>query len=1020
MATKTQCPLPKVDTREWKLLVEKNNGLHADAYKEWLELGGQYPNSILSKVEAAEGLEPQHESYTSDAALVQRTETLNAAKSLIRHKVSKFKHIAKDDKTLGKALEEFKTLLTQMEQLDAEASLHGFILAANRMANNATNWMEEIKTGKRDKNLKNLKQINEFIQSFSLIDEIRKDFFNKPEHIKDFKLVSDISIKRKNIQSDFLNIAKELLAREIADHFPIIESSYREKAERKFTQEEAKELRAQGVGGTDLKEAKKEYIDKFVNEHAPHIEFETLDYVNNMLKQTVDISGAVNLWVNPKDMGNDVMSIAARWLDRTDFGVQQKTIAMRDRFHKYNEEFIAEVGKRGNPKEQYSMFLDGTHIINKKSKNYPAFKAKYSKNPAIWNLYEVMVDTINEKDKIAPSWSRLGFRIPGINKTGMERAYSNGLGATLKEGFVDHFKIKAEDTEFGMVDETTGKKIKTTDENFKEVITNESGKEREVVPLFYRTEVAEADLSYDLLTSLLLDYNNTLNFQAKSETGVMLEVLKDVVSAGKIRKKAAFTGKKKVQKGTETEILVDAVDSNLVKALDGLIRHRIYGIGIEGDPQVAKVIGAIGNYTSVLGMAVNHISGVTNVLQGSVMSTIEATGNSTGLFSLKNKANAVVKYHKDDVGILGDIGERVPTSKTNMLIEKFNAFSEYNTLDKKFIDNNKLKRAADVGTLMGFQSMGEHLVQSVVMYSILDNIKALDMNGNYLNAAFEVTQDKSEAISIDEAFYKNDEGELELHPNVAKTSRTSGVTENDMFKISSLIRRSNRDFYGNYDSSNKAAVQRTVLGAQAMKMRGWMIPGIQKRWRGVGNFNTPTELLDLDRRSYNLETEQFEEGTYITAVKFFWHLKKEIATLRVHTVSENWNNLLDAEKGRIKIAITELGFALLALMTYHLLKDGEEPEDVYMTLYARRLYSELSTFANPMEGLRTLRSPAVGVSTLESSLEFLGQGLFAPTERYVSGRRKGELKIKRRLTKLVPVWKQMDRTAKESLDFLLQ
>ena len=75
-----------------------------------------------------------------------------------------------------------------------------------------------------------------------------------------------------------------------------------------------------------------------------------------------------------------------------------------------------------------------------------------------------------------------------------------------------------------------------------------------------------------------------------------------------------------------------------------------------------------------------------------------------------------------------------------------------------------------------------------------------------------------------------------------------------------------------------------------------------------------------------------------------------------------------------------------------------------------------------------MSSPAVRVSNVEAGIELImeaGNDSFAvitggDAERYKSGKRKDELKIKRRLTKLVPVWKQLDRTAKESLDFLLQ
>jgi len=644
MSSRTNCP--NTNTLEWKLLVEKHKGLELPAYKEWAELGDDYPADIHSKVEQQEGLSPKNESYSPDSNLLQREVVLQKSKTIIELKIAKLTNVMKKTPNLAKAELEFKELMKEMNSSDADIALHSFILAGGRMADSAVKWMKEIKADEEAGTLDKLAQINEFIQSFSIIDDIRKDFFNDPKHIEDFKIVNDISTKRKIIKNDFIDLARKALAREFAPHFSRVEEHYREQAQRDFGGTNAVDLKEAGSSKKEIAEAKKEYIAAFMRSEAVAIKFATLDYVNKMLMQTIDVPTTIAMAVNPKDMNHDIISIAVDQLDKADSEVQQATIAARNRLDRANAAFLKHVGKQGDPANQYAMFIvNDNEIINKKSKGWVEFKNKHQGTP-VWDLYQELVSLIEEKDTLVPKWARIKYAIPSINKSNLERAYSNGVLETLKQGTIDHFKIKADDTDAGMVDldvdeveDKDKKKKKDGTIQTKEVVVSESGKEREVIPIYYRQPIAPADLSMDIVSSILLDYSNSLNFRTKTETAVVLDVLKGVVSEGDIKQQTSFSRLRKIRKGTEdVDVVRDAADSNVVKTLDHLIRHRIYGISVEGDPHFNKIIAPIGNYTSIVGMAVNHISAVTNILQGSTMSTIEAMGNSTGLFNLKHKS----------------------------------------------------------------------------------------------------------------------------------------------------------------------------------------------------------------------------------------------------------------------------------------------------------------------------------------------------------------------------------------------
>ena len=69
---------------------------------------------------------------------------------------------------------------------------------------------------------------------------------------------------------------------------------------------------------------------------------------------------------------------------------------------------------------------------------------------------------------------------------------------------------------------------------------------------------------------------------------------------------------------------------------------------------------------------------------------------------------------------------------------------------------------------------------------------------------------------------------------------------------------------------------------------------------------------------------------------------------------------------------------------------------------------------NPSEFFRILGSPAVSMTVIERILNLGNQVIddgfgFGPYERYVTGKRRGETKIKYRLRDAVPWWKQIEK-----------
>lgn len=1017
---------PNFKSKEWKLLVEEHEGNTEKAFEIWETNNFDFPQHILDKVAGFSTLENNDENYSIDHYLADKHRLLEKSKGVLKLKLQKITNLVKKNPQLEEGKKELEQLIKDMNRLEVDFALHKFILTADRMSNSARKWMDSIKNGDKEVTMESLKRMQEYVDSFSILKDLRAEFFTDEEHKKDFTIINNILNKQNSIRADYLFIARQKIADQFSPHFGKIEAEYRRRAELEFNKNQRADLIRKGNKGKDLSQLKQEFIEEYMMAHSAKIVLERDKYVHSMLINTVDIGAVTNILINPKDMNHDLMSMAVESLDKADYDINQKTIEKTKEAERVYQNFIKQVGKHGDPIKQYESILikmvdeenpeEGSQtvpvIMNPNYYGWEEFKLKHE-GDAIWEMQQFLTKVIDEKDMMVPMSQRLGYRLPFINKETFERLASNGVFHTLKEGTLDKFKLRAEDTQFGDIE---GRLEQNRINDKIEVITNEAGKERERIPLFYRTKIDPKEQSYDVLSSIILDYNNSLRYKTKTETGIFLEILKDVVANNDISVRTGFKKLLKTDKLTKLPVTKKGESSNLHSALESLIRHRVYGIGTESDPQVAKLVQTLSNYTSIVSLSLNHLSGAANYLQGNTVSWIEAAGTRTGAFTIKDRAKASIKYHKDMPGIVADVGQRVPKSKTNLLLEKFNAMSDFNALDKRFVENNRFKRNFNMSSLMLFNNIGEHATQATTMYAILTNIKVKDSKGNYLDKNFEITKDRNQAMSLDEAFFVNEKGELELPIQVTSTELTDSLEENDMFIISRKIRRVNRDLYGNYDSQNKSRLQRNALGALLMQMRGWLLPGFQKRWRDFGL--AFQKDITLDQRSYNQETKQFEEGTYTTAVRFLWNLKGDIKALKLAMFAENWHSLTDQEKANIRKASLELGIAaMLLLIATSSLRDSEDEEDIYVAFLARRLYSELTSFINPLEAVRTFRSPMIVLSTAEDTIRFLIQ-LVDPTERYETGRDAGEYKLKKRFLKLVPIWKQIDRSAEEALIFL--
>jgi hypothetical protein len=395
----------------------------------------------------------------------------------------------------------------------------------------------------------------------------------------------------------------------------------------------------------------------------------------------------------------------------------------------------------------------------------------------------------------------------------------------------------------------------------------------------------------------------------------------------------------------------------------------------------------------------NKLAGAVNIMQGKYQNFLESTSGE--FYNRTDIRKAELLYGNDTANILKDIGAMVPTSKTNLLVERFDAFADFSGIIARYSNDNTIKRLANSNTGHFINHMGEHYIQSTAMYAILNNIKIKTSTGKEisLHEAYEVkdgTLQPIEGIEIDQEF------ELEV-------SR----------KVKEVIKQ----LHGNYDNNNQAMVQRYATGKFIFMLRKWMVVGVQRRWRGA-RFAFKDERGEEDKYFSDILDKDME-GYYTTTLRFLKNVSSDLKTLEFSMISGKWDELSDLERANVRKTIIDLSMIAISLTASTILAglaedaDDDDKEMYYTLAYiTRRHYSEVMFYANPSEALRILQTPAASISMVQRSGEFISQLVFDPTERYVRGPRKGELKLEKKTKALFPVLSQLDRNVQDTYKWM--
>ena len=657
-------------------------------------------------------------------------------------------------------------------------------------------------------------------------------------------------------------------------------------------------------------------------------------------------------------------------------------------------------------------------------------------------LYDLLVALQNESNDLVPkshSLKKGGRKIPSITSSFSENVEQNGLAYAIKRSAKDSLFVQSDDYLYGDLSEDEKKKKMT-------VFANEKGQRIDSIALPFRNELSDKDdLSLDLFGSFMTNHFVSINFKQKEFIKEDLLTVQQILEErGKFVD--STDGKSHVQKikdvfgvtnSEEREIYKGMKGSNKLKLYESLLQDRllgitrVYGGTLPFGISVDKATDSLMKISARNFLSWNYLGGTANALQGNVMNLLE------GVKGKHYTADDLLKgekiYMKDIGNVLKDIGEYLPKSKTNLLLDKFmDTAMDFSGFSNEILSNKKVRRMLNESYSNSANTSAEHFVQSTLMYAYLNSIKMQNKKGEFVNKEGKVV-DRKDAMTLNDA-YKAEDGKLVFDKNLIPEGMSGNRQSQIEQRISSKMKDIVADLHGNHDPKNQAMIQRYWYGRLAMFMRKWIVRTVLKRYRGMGTSLKDVDELTMDEKYYSVSKDSFEEGTYTSFTRFMASQIKKGKEISVKAAMTDFSTLSNEERGNIRMAVTEMAIVALAFSSSFLLKQLAESVDeddeklegiIYNFAYlSERLKGEMMFYVpgpNIPESLRILGSPTATMSTMSAIYDVFEQ--MTPwnlTEEYTTGKRRGKNKLLVKTRRLFdPFYKNAwDSSAKDKFNYL--
>lgn len=657
---------------------------------------------------------------------------------------------------------------------------------------------------------------------------------------------------------------------------------------------------------------------------------------------------------------------------------------MRDMFKSLNEKYgnnpIGENAEKYR-KERQDWFDTNTEIID--GKRVPKLSIYGNKqyqelNIAQREYYDTVMSIKSKLDSYLPEKYTTLTSAVKIRKDLLERVKSSdGIKSGTKqiwESIKDEFIRRTDDSDFGD----------------KAAVKDFEGNEVQILPIYF-TKLKEGespnDLSTDVTSTLTAYAAMAHDYDEMNKVIDVLELGRDLLRERQVIQtqgdKALTERFKIVGRKVESKLTKKGEATNFIQRLNDFFEMQIYGRymadeGTFGKTNIdkGKVANFVNKVTSMNSLALNVLSGISNIITGKVMMRMESFAGE--FFNERNTIAADRIYGQSLPSYLAEIGNRIKTSKLALWDELFNVMQEYeqDVREVNFDRKTWFSRMFSTSTLFFMNNAGEHWMQNRTSLALADAYKMKTPDGKIVSL-----WDAMEVVPIDKN-NKKAGAKLQLKQGYTKADG-SAFTQNDIIKFSRRSAAINQRMHGIYNKADRSAIQRLGIGRMGIMFRKWIKPSLNRRFKSA---------------TYNYDIDAWTEGYYITSGRFLSQLVRDLRETQFN-LAARWEELNPTEKANIKRALTEVGHFLAVAAIIGLIEWDDDDKDRYwlirMTEYqARRLYTELGAMIPSQymvtEGLKIIKSPAAGINTIENALDLIK--LLNPwnyTDELQSGRYKG-------------------------------
>ena len=556
----------------------------------------------------------------------------------------------------------------------------------------------------------------------------------------------------------------------------------------------------------------------------------------------------------------------------------------------------------------------------------------------------------------------------------------------------------------------------------------QSGEIYKSIPIYFINDIDIKDISLNLAESLMqFDHMSNL-YEEKLEIQSHVLAMQHLIgtrevlatnAAGDILKDKLASGM-----GIDMTKNLDPLRSNNYKHLEEFIKMNYYGQSQElfliarGDKNISmnKVVHRVVGLTAMNALAFNLLQGVNQITMDELSSYAEAAAGQH--HTRKEWIRGKALYWKYGAS-LQDIGKMVPKTILGKLIDLYDPVQgDFTDQYGKKVTGSEIKKRLSTDMIFFLQHGAEHEVNVTRMITLMLHAKPKNGNGKYVTKNGQETDDVSKAMSLFEAYEAakvNEDGTFTLPHNLIFDQKQRMDLRNKLHAI-------NKYTNGIYNNFDKSILKRRWYGPLFTLFRGWMTPGMRKRWgrKGIGGG------VHVDE-----EVGAIGEGTFHT----FSRMLRD-GMMKYHlNLSKTWQTRTPMEKQNIKRTLVDLEGILATFILQILIAgaaSGDEDDDSWaknMILYqAIRLRAELMAYINPKEAFRMLESPIpttrMIVGTFDLVSEFIGLLFYGYPSKLISGEypekftykrdtgqfEKGDLKAKKKLYDLIPVLRGFEKS----------